>query len=91
MVQTTYSNARANLAEYLKLVTSNNEVVVITRRGSMPVAMISESELRSLEETAHLLRLPKNAKRLIDAISRAADNTVEPGSLDELRSEVGLE
>ncbi|HUU28416.1 MAG TPA: type II toxin-antitoxin system prevent-host-death family antitoxin [archaeon] len=91
MVQTTYSNLRANLAKYLRQVTSDNEVVVINQRGREPVALIAASELNGLLETAHLLRSPRNAKRLIDAISRAADGKVKPSSLDQLRKEVGLE
>lgn len=91
MVQTTYSKARANLASYLNQVTDNNEIVVITRRGSEPVAMISAHELSSIMETAHLLRSPKNARRLLTALNRAVRRTEQPSTLEDLRREIGLD
>jgi antitoxin YefM len=68
---TTYTNARANLATLLNKVTADREIVIIDRRGSESVALIAESELSSLMETAHLLRSPKNARRLLTALRRA--------------------
>jgi antitoxin YefM len=90
-IQTTYTNARACLAKLLDEVTQNQEVVIISRRGSEDVAMISAAELASLTETAHLLRSPKNAERLLTALNRALARSVEPQSTGELRQEVGLE
>ncbi len=90
-IQITYTNARASLAKLLDEVTENHEVVVITRRGSEDVAMISAAELSCLMETAHLLRSPKNAKRLLTALNRALARTTEPGTVGELRREVGLD
>lgn len=89
-IQATYSQARANFASLLDEVTANNEVVLINRRGKEDVAMISAAELRSLIETAHLLRSPKNAQRLLAALQRARANKGAKQSLDELRTEVGL-
>jgi len=68
-VQTTYSNARANFASLLDRVTANREIVIINRRGSEDVALVAASELSSLLETAHLLRSPKNARRLFESIA----------------------
>ena len=68
---TTYTNARANLAALLKKVAADREIVIIDRRGSENVALVAESELSSLMETAHLLRSPKNARRLLTALRRA--------------------
>ena len=62
--QTTYTKARANLAKFCDQVTANHEIVIINRRGAEDVALVAASELRSLLETAHLLRSPKNAQRL---------------------------
>ncbi len=90
-IQTTYTQARENLAKLLDEVTKNREVVVIQRRGSEDVAMISASELASLMETAYLLRSPKNAERLLAALERAMKNEVNPQTIDELRREVGLD
>ena len=89
-IQTTYTNARSNLAALLDEVTENQEVVIITRRGGRDVAMISAEELSSLTETAHLLRSPKNAERLLTALNRALARTEKPQTIEELRQEAGL-
>ena len=71
---TTYTNARANLGTLLKKVTTDREIVIIDRRGLESVALIVASELSSLMETAHLLRSPKNSRRLLTALRRAQSN-----------------
>ena len=90
-IQTTYSNARNNLASLLEQVTDEQEIVVINRRGREDVALVSASELSSLIETAHLLRSPKNAQRLLKALQRAQAKTQKPESLERLREEFGIE
>ncbi len=89
-IQTTYTKARANFAKLLDEVTKNRETVIIERRGAEKVAMIAQSELSSLLETAHLLRSPKNAERLLAALDRALKRKVKSKTIDELRLEVGL-
>ena len=89
-IQTTYSQARANLAKLCDQVLDNQEVAIITRRGSEPVALIAASELTGLLKTAYLLRSPKNAQRLITALKRAVAGTVQPQSVQDLRQELGL-
>ena len=90
-IQTTYTKARANFAKLLDEVTKNRETVIIKRRGEEKVAMIAESELSSLLETAYLLRSPKNADRLLTALERALKRKIKPMTLDKLRLEVGLD
>jgi len=90
-IQTTYTSARANLAKLLDRVTQDRETVIIERRGAEKVAMISASELSSLIETAHLLRSPKNAQRLLSALMRALEKKTPAMSMTELRKEVGLD
>ena len=90
-VETTYTQARANLAALCDRVSADRDVVIIHRRGAEDVALVSAAELASLQESAHLLRSPANAKRLMAALVRAARGTVEPQSLEQLRREVGLE
>jgi antitoxin YefM len=89
-IQTTYTHARAHLAALCDEVTANREVVIIHRRGAGDVALIAADELSGLLETAHLLRSPKNAERLLTALARAQQRTISPQSLDALRREVGL-
>lgn len=90
-IQTTYSNARNNLASLLERVTDDREIVVINRRGREDVALVSASELSGLLETAHLLRSPKNANRLLKALHRAQSQTEKPESLERLREEFDIE
>jgi antitoxin YefM len=89
-IQTTYTQARANFATLWDEVTQNHEIVIIQRRGTEDVALISASELSSLLETAHLLRSPANAERLLSALARARNREGTPQSIEELHREVGL-
>ena len=91
ITHTTYTQARARLAALCDAVTDNREVVIIQRRGAEDVALVSAAELEGLMETAHLLRSPKNAERLLQALARAQDETVAPQGVEELRRKVGLE
>jgi len=90
-IQTTYSSARANLARLLDEIIDHRETVIIERRGKERVIMMAESEVSGLLETVHLLRSPKNAKRLLTALERALEGGGEPKTLEDLRREVGLD
>jgi antitoxin YefM len=89
-IRTTVSQARARLASLLDAVTNDRELVVIQRRGAEDVALIAVSELEGLLETAHLLRSPANAERLLRALARARERRGAPESLEQLRREAGL-
>jgi antitoxin YefM len=77
-IQTSYTEARSNLARLCNQVTEDRETVIITRRGAADVALIAADELVSLQETAHLLRSPRNAARLLAALNRALANGTPP-------------
>jgi len=91
MVTTTYTDARARLAELLDQVVEDRETVVITRRGRESVALIAADELDSLIETIHLLRSRANAERLLTALARAKTGEGTPTSIDDLRSSLGID
>ena len=91
MIKTTYSEARQNLASLLDQVTGDREIAIIKRRGAKDVALVAADELSGLLETAHLLRSPANAKRLLTALRRAQTKKLAPTSLDALRAELGLD
>ena len=86
----TYTAARANFAALCERAVVDREIVLITRRNSADVALISAKELSSLLETAHLLRSPKNARRLLTALNRAQQSKGRVQSVDELRRGMGL-
>ena len=90
-IQTTYTQARANLASLWDEVTFNREIIIIERRGAEAVALISADELEGLMETAYLLRSPKNAERLLSALARAQQKEGALQTIDELKREVGLD
>lgn len=87
-IYTTYTQARASLAALCDAVTDDREIVIIRRRGAEDVALLAASELRSLQETAHLLRSPKNAERLLRALMRALERSESTRRVDELHAEV---
>lgn len=89
-IQTTYTRARANLARLCEEVAKNQEIVIINRRGSSDVALVSADELSSLMETAHLLRSPKNVERLLIALNRARAQRPKLKTAASLRKELGL-
>lgn len=64
-----YTTARAKLAKTMDRVCESHQPVIITRSGEPSVVMLSLEDFNSLEETSYLLRSPKNAKRLLEAIT----------------------
>ena len=85
-----YTEARANLASLWDRVLADREAIVIHRRGKEDVAVLPAAELESIMETAHLLRSPRNAERLLKALTRARERAGEPGTVPSLREEAGL-
>jgi antitoxin YefM len=88
--EVSYSYARQHLADLLNEAAEAQEPVIIKRRGREDMALLPAHELRSLEETAHLLRSPKNAQRLLTALQRALEGVVTPMTTRDLRSKVGF-
>jgi antitoxin YefM len=88
--ETSYTHARAHLAALCDEVTSTREPIVIRRRGSEDVALIAAAELRGLMETAHLLRSPKNAQRLLTALLRGQSQELPGETAEALRRELDL-
>ncbi len=60
-------------------VCNTRDAMLVTRQGARSVIMVSEEDYEGLVETAHLLRSPENATRLLEAIEQA-----NRGELSEL-------
>ena len=90
-IQTTYTQARSNLATLFDQVTADREVVIIHRRRGEDVALVAADELSGLLETAHLLRSPANARRLLTALARVEDQLIPAQTIADLRHEVGFD
>jgi antitoxin YefM len=65
----TYTHARSHLAETMEKVCDDHAPIIITRKNQRAVVMISLEDYQALEETAYLLRSPKNARRLLESIA----------------------
>jgi antitoxin YefM len=70
MRTTSYSEVRRNLAATLDRVIDDHTPVIITRdRGKPAAVLISLEDFASYEETRYLLQNPRNAERLLEAIT----------------------
>ena len=78
----TYTAARENLASTIDRVCNDRDPVIITRKRSQSVVMISLEDYEALEETAYLLRSPTNAKRLISALENLEKGKAKVKEID---------
>jgi len=84
MHKISYTEARDRLASVWDETLATREPVVITRRGKESVVIIALDEWQGLQETAHLLRSPANARRLLTSLQRLADGGGQVLSLEAL-------
>ena len=90
-IETTYSQAREQLKSLMDRAVDDREIIMVKRRTGGDVAMIAADELQSLMETAHLLHSPKNAQRLLNALTRARTESIAPITVNELQQMVGFD
>ena len=90
-VETIYSQAREQLKTLMDRAVDDREIILVKRRSGGDVAMIAADELQSLMETAHLLRSPKNAQRLLNALARARTEALPTVPLKDLQHMVGFD
>jgi antitoxin YefM len=87
MESISYTAARSQLAKTMSKVCKDHAPIAITRKGEGAVVMLSMEDYQALEETAYLLRSPKNARRLVDALAELESGG---GSERHLSSEAHL-
>lgn len=76
----TASEARKNLFPLIEQVNDDRTPVEInSRRGD--AVLISRDEYEALQETAHLLRTPANARRLLESLLQARSGEREEHEL----------
>jgi antitoxin YefM len=92
------TDARKNFFSLLEQVANDHQVVIVKRRDGENVALIAESDLSSLYETAYLLKSPQNAQRLFEALERSKARDEKPveeiptdQAIFQLRQEFGIE
>jgi len=64
-----YSRARSQLVKMMEKVCDDHAPVIITRKNQRSVVLLSLEDYQALEETAYLLRNPKNALRLLESVA----------------------
>ena len=69
-------------------VVEDREVVMVRRRQGGDVALVAADELDGLLETAHLLRSPRNAARLLSALERAHGDSLPALRLEDLEAQL---
>jgi antitoxin YefM len=69
-----YTSARSNLAKMMQQVCHDHSPLIITRSKAPSVVMLSLEDYEALQETAYLLRAPKNARRLLASIAELEGN-----------------
>lgn len=69
-------------------VVEDREVVMVRRRQGGDVALVAADELEGLLETAHLLRSPRNAARLLSALERARGDSLPALHLEDLEAQL---
>jgi len=81
MEANSYTAVRQNLAKTMDRVCRDHAPVIVTRKKSGSVVIMSLEDYEALEETAYLLRVPRNARRLIESIAELAEGKGRERSL----------
>jgi antitoxin YefM len=79
------------LFELLDQIIQTRQIYIINRPDGENVALIAESDLKSLVETVYLFRSRANAYWLMGALEESKAETLVPQSIDELKLELGIE
>jgi len=83
------SEARKRLFPLIEQVNDDQEPVEIVSKSGTAY-LVSADQWRSLMETAHLLRSPKNVERLLTALNHAKGKKPKAKTVASLRQELGL-
>ena len=78
-----YTAARTNLAKTMERVCEDHSPIIITRSKAQSVVMMSLEDYEALQETAYLLRAPKNARRLLESIAELEQGGGKEGEILE--------
>ncbi len=90
MTTISYTAARDNLASVWDEAVSTRKPVVLERRDHESVVLVALDEWRGMEETAHLLRSPANAKRLLGALQRLESGKGAVLTTEKLKARVNV-
>ena len=86
---TLLTEASNNFSKLYHQVIDNREIIFIQSADTQEqVALIAADELNNLLETAHLLKSPNNAQRLLATLQRAKTQKLPTQSIEELKHEL---
>ncbi len=88
MTTISYTEARDKLASVWDETLATREPVVVKRRGHESVVILALEEWQGVIETAHLLRSPANARRLLGAIERLENGQGSVLTTDQVSAHV---
>ena len=71
---TTFSDFRQNMKSYFEKVFQLGVPLFISRPKGHDVVLMSKAEYLSMQETFHLMKSPKNAERILNAIEQDKSN-----------------
>ncbi|MFO7980733.1 MAG: type II toxin-antitoxin system prevent-host-death family antitoxin [Candidatus Aminicenantes bacterium] len=83
MKSKTYTEVRENLSNIIEKVCEDHDPLIITKRRDKAVVMISLEDYESIEETAYLLRSPRNMQRLLESIKELEEGRGKERNLIE--------
>ena len=72
-----YTAARNNLAKLFDEVNDDKAPILVTRQNGRSAVLVSADEWEAYAETQHLLRSPKNARRLAQSMKDAQAGRLE--------------
>ena len=79
-----YTTFRNDLARTIDRVNDDHCPILITRQRGRPAVLLSLDDYKSYEETAYLMKSPKNAERLNAAIAELeAGKGIERDPIEE--------
>ena len=76
MQAVSYSEVRKNLKSYLDKVYSDHDPLIITRKNSENLVLVSLDDYNSITETHYLLSNENNSKRLLSSLKKSRSNKV---------------
>jgi len=86
-----YEKFKASLDELCTKIIDEQGIVIIERDNGKNVALITEDELSSMEETLYLLSSPENLIRISAALDQAKSGTLKSQTLDDLFKELDID
>jgi len=90
MTSISYTEARERLASVWDEAISSRQPIALSRRGKESVVLVAMDEWEGLQETAHLLSSPANARRLLEALKRLGEGHGESLTIPELTVRTNL-